>query len=267
MKCEELTAKLERLAPLSCACDWDNVGLLAGRSDKEVKKIFIALDATDEIIEDAVLWGADMLITHHPLIFKPLKQINDKDFIGNRLIKLIQHDIAYYAMHTNFDAAPGCMADTAAMRLELSDMEILEPEGLMDDGETPYGIGKTGYLKEEMTVREIAGFVKERFKLPFLTLYGEEAIGGSLRFIGISPGSGGSMIKSALNARVKILVTGDIGHHNGIDAAANGMAVIDAGHYGLEYLFLDFVEEYLKKEVGEAFEIRKAEVVFPETLI
>lgn len=267
MKCEELTVKLERLAPLSCACDWDNVGLLAGRSDKEVKKVFIALDATDEVIEEAVLWGADMLVTHHPLIFKPLKQINDKDFIGRRLIKLIRHDIAYYAMHTNFDAAPGCMADAAAIRLGLTDMRILEQEGLMAGGETPYGIGKTGYLKEEMTVREVAGLVKERFKLPFLTLYGEEAIDGPLRFIGISPGSGGSMIKSALKAGVKVLVTGDIGHHNGIDAAANGMAVIDAGHYGLEYLFLDFVEDYLRKEAGEAFEIRKAEVVFPETLI
>lgn len=273
MRCEELIGLLEQLAPPGCACEWDNVGLLAGRYDKEIKKVFIALDATDEVVEEAADWGADMLLTHHPLIFKPLKKINDKDFIARRIMKLIRNDISYYAMHTNFDASPGCMADTAAQKLELTDLGILEKEGVMNreaEGKTEeisYGIGKTGYLKEEMTVREAAMLVKERFGLPFLTLYGEEAPGKKVRFIGISPGSGGSMIKPALKAGVDVLVTGDIGHHNGIDAAANHMAVIDAGHYGLEYLFLDFMEGFLMKEVGESLDVRKAEVEFPESLI
>jgi dinuclear metal center YbgI/SA1388 family protein len=273
MRCDELIKKLEQLAPPVCACDWDNVGLLAGRSNKEVKKVFIALDATDEVVENAVLWGADLLITHHPLIFKPLYKINDKDFISRRIIKLICNDISYYAMHTNFDAAPGCMADVAAEKLGLTDLKVLEKEGVMlkesDEGpkETVYGIGKSGYLKKEMTVREIAALVKERFQLPFVTVYGEDAPGERVRFVGISPGSGGSVIKPALEAGVKVFITGDIGHHNGIDAAANHMAVIDAGHYGLEYLFLDFMEEYLKKEAGENLEICKAKVEFPETFI
>jgi len=178
MRCDELIKKLEQLAPPVCACDWDNVGLLAGRSNKEVKKVFIALDATDEVVENAVLWGADLLITHHPLIFKPLYKINDKDFISRRIIKLICNDISYYAMHTNFDAAPGCMADVAAEKLGLTDLKVLEKEGVMlkesDEGpkETVYGIGKSGYLKKEMTVREIAALVKERFQLPFVTVYG-----------------------------------------------------------------------------------------------
>lgn len=272
MRCDELTEMLERLAPPGCACDWDNVGLLAGRSDKEVKKVFIALDATDEVVEEAVAWEADLLLTHHPLIFKPLKKINDRDFISRRIMKLIRHDISYYAMHTNFDAAPGCMADAAAKKLGLTELAVLSEEGIMDwdTGEgpekTPYGIGKTGYLKEEMTVREVAHLVKERFNLPFLRLYGEEAAGKKVRFIGISPGAGGSMIKPALNAGVQVLITGDMGHHNGIDAVANQMAVIDAGHYGLEYLFLDFMEEYLRKE-ADGINVRKAQVVFPETLI
>ena len=75
------------------------------------------------------------------------------------------------------------------------------------------------------------------------------------------------MIKSALNAGVQVLITGDIGHHSGIDAAANHLAVIDAGHYGLEYLFLDFMEDYLKQEAGGMLTIKKAEVVFPQTLV
>ena len=265
MRCNELIQILERLAPVSCACDWDNVGLLAGRSDKEIKKVFLALDATDEVVEEAIRWEADMLITHHPLIFKPLKKINDTDFIGRRILKLLSNDISYYAMHTNFDAAPGCMADTAADKLDLTQVKVLQPEGEIEG--IPYGIGKTGYLKEKMTIRELAELVKERFDLPFLTIYGEDAPGTSVQFIGISPGSGESLIKYALDSGVDVLITGDIGHHSGIDAAANHLAVIDAGHYGLEYLFLDFMENYLKQEVEEMLSVRKADVVFPQTLV
>ena len=265
MRCDELIQILERLAPVSCACDWDNVGLLAGRSDKEIKKVYLALDATDEVVEEAIKWRADMLITHHPLIFRPLKKINDTDFIGRRILKLLSNDISYYAMHTNFDAASGCMADTAADKLDLTQVKVLQPEGEIEG--IPYGIGKTGYLKEKMTIRELAELVKERFDLPFLTIYGEDAPGATVQFIGISPGSGESLIKYALDSRVDVLITGDIGHHSGIDAAANHLAVIDAGHYGLEYLFLDFMENYLKQEVEEMLSIRKADVVFPQTLV
>ena len=121
MKCSEIIKVLNELAPESCACEWDNPGLIAGRRDKEVKKILVTLDATDEAVETAIREGADMLLSHHPLIFKPVKKINDEDFITKRILKLIQHDISYYAMHTNFDSAPGCMADLAADRLGLED--------------------------------------------------------------------------------------------------------------------------------------------------
>ena len=126
MKCSELIEVLKGLAPEDCACEWDNPGLLAGRSDKEVKKVYIALDATDQVVEAAIEAGAHMLLTHHPLIFKAIKQVNDQNFITRRLVKLIQSDISYYAMHTNFDAAPGCMADLAARRLGLEECVPLE---------------------------------------------------------------------------------------------------------------------------------------------
>ena len=126
MKCSEIIAGLERLSPISYACSWDNPGLLAGRTEKEVSKILIGLDATDEVVELAVKEKCDFLLTHHPLIFQPIKKINDQDFIGRRLVKLIQADISYYAMHTNFDCAPGCMADLAAEVLELEDTKPLE---------------------------------------------------------------------------------------------------------------------------------------------
>ena len=129
MKCSEIIKILETLSPRSMACDWDNPGLLAGRSGKEVKTIFLAVDATDSVIEQAEQAGADMILTHHPLIFKGIKQVSDQNFIGRRVLRMIQDDISYYAMHTNFDAAPGCMADLAAKKLGLTDCEVLEKMG------------------------------------------------------------------------------------------------------------------------------------------
>ena len=117
MKCSEIIEALRELAPEEWACEWDNPGLIAGRTEKEIKRIFVALDATDHIVEEAVRVEADLLLTHHPLIFKAVKQVNNQNFITRRLLRLIQADISYYAMHTNFDAAPGCMADLAAGRL------------------------------------------------------------------------------------------------------------------------------------------------------
>ena len=129
MKVNEWRSKLERLAPLSYSCQWDNPGLLAGRGEKEVSKILIALDATDEVVDLAETKKADLLLTHHPLIFKPVKTVNDQDFIGRRLIKMIQADISCYAMHTNFDIAPGGMGDLAAEKLGLLDSIPLEVTG------------------------------------------------------------------------------------------------------------------------------------------
>lgn len=239
--------------------DWDNPGLLVGRQDKEVRRIYLALDATDPIVEDAIRQEADLLLTHHPLIFKPLKRINDRDFIGRRLLSLMEHGIACYAMHTNFDSAPGCMADLAANRLRLDHQAVLEVTGERDG--IPYGIGKMGELPEEISLRELAVQVKQAFGLPFVTVYGD--LEGKVRRCAISPGSGGSMIAPAVRQGMDVLVTGDIGHHEGIDSVASQMAVIDGGHYGLEHIYMDFMEGYLTKTLGSEVSIIQAPPAFP----
>ena len=112
MKCSEICCAIEREYSPEYACEWDNVGLLAGRRDKEVKRILLALDATDETVQTAVEQEADMLITHHPMLFSAIKRVTDEDMNGRRLLALIRHDISYYAMHTNYDTRG--MADLAA---------------------------------------------------------------------------------------------------------------------------------------------------------
>lgn len=241
MNLKDVIAILEEQSPKSLACDWDNVGLLAGRTDKEIQKIYIALDASDEAVEAAAEAGADLLLTHHPLIFKGMKRIVSEDFIGRRLIKLIQNDIAYYAMHTNFDVKG--MADLSAAMLGLEKTEVLDVTAVLEGKEE--GIGRVGWFMEPMTAEECAGFVKAVFSLKEIKVFGDP--NRVLSRAAISPGSGKSEIDRAIAQKADVLITGDIDHHDGIDGAARGLCIMDAGHYGLEHIFIRYMKEYLEK--------------------
>lgn len=248
MKCTEVRERLEILSPPRFAESWDNVGLLCGRAGKEIKKVYIAVDATDEVIENAIDAEADLLLTHHPLIFSPLKKVNDENFISRRIVKLLQADMCYYAMHTNFDVMG--MADAAADELKLQNREVLDIT--FEDDIAKEGFGRLGDLPYPMTVDECAAYVKERFHLQAVKVFGQG--GQQLVRAAISPGSGKSMIAPAIGKGADVLITGDIDHHEGIDAVEQGMAVIDAGHYGLEKIFVPYLQEYLKRET-EGIEI------------
>ena len=260
MECKKVIEILEKQSPKSYACDWDNVGLLVGREDKEIQKIYIALDATDEAIEEAIANGADMLLTHHPMIFKGMKRVTQEDFIGRRIIRLIQNDISYYAMHTNFDVMG--MADLAADYLGISDTRVLEITSVSETGEE--GIGRYGSLKKEMTVRECCEEVKQAFSLENVKVFGN--LERKVKTAAISPGTGRSVISNALQAGVDVLITGDIDHHEGIDAVAQKLTVIDAGHYGVEHIFIPYMEQYLKREAKE-LEIAVQPLTFPFQII
>ena len=237
MKCSEICTLLEREYSPEYACDWDNVGLLAGRRDKEVRTILLALDATDETVRMAVEQKADMLITHHQMIFSAMKRVTDEDMNGRRLLALIQNDISYYAMHTNYDARG--MADLAARLINLQECTVLEE---VKDGE---GIGRVGVLPERMTLAECARLVKKAYDIPNVKIFGApETVVYSAA---ICPGAGKSTMKEALKFGCDVYITGDIDHHTGIDAVDQGLCIIDAGHYGIEHIFMDDVKDYLEK--------------------
>ena len=245
MKCHEVIAKLEELSPPSYAAEWDNVGLLVGRKEKEVRKIYIALDATDEVIQNAIDLQADMLLTHHPLIFTPLKRVNSEHFIGRRILRLAKHDIAYYAMHTNFDVMG--MADAAADEIGLKKRTVLDIT--FEDEIAKEGFGRVGKLPHIMTLKECADYVKQCFHMEHVTVYGDMEM--MMETAAICPGSGKSMIHAAVSQGADVLITGDIDHHDGIDANAQGLQIIDAGHFGIEKIFVPYMKEYLKREFVE----------------
>lgn len=245
MKVRELVEILKKQAPEETACSWDNVGLQLGDFQKEVNKVYIALDAEDHVITHTLESGADFLLTHHPLIFKGIKSINSDHFIGRRILKMAENGVAYYAMHTNFDIHG--MAELSAQKLGLTDCEVLETEYVHDGIEE--GIGRVGYFEKPVTLSECIERVKKAYDIEMVKVFGNPD--SKVHKIALSPGSGKSVILSAQKKGADVLITGDIDHHEGIDAVASKMAVIDAGHYGIEHIFVDYMKEYLQKNCPE----------------
>ena len=243
MLCKEIVQVIEAAYPREAALDFDNVGLLAGRTEKEVERVYIALDATDAVIDRAIEAGADMLITHHPLIFSPLKKVTDEDFVSRRVVKLIQNDISYYAMHTNYDVLG--MAELSEKILGIRNTEVLDIT--MEKDGKPEGIGRIGELEKPMTLEECCVYVKHKLNLGSLKVFGD--MQAEVSRLAISPGSGKTAIAAAIAKGADVLVTGDIGHHDGLDAVEQGLAVIDAGHYGTEYIFIDDMRRFLEDKL------------------
>lgn len=245
MICRDLLARIEASFPKEAAMGFDNVGLLSGRYEKEVNKVFISLDVSIGAIDEAIKWGADLLITHHPIIMgNSIDSVTNDNYIGKRLIKLIQNDISYYAMHTNHDALS--LSDLMSDLMGLVDCEILCPnestDCLLTLGES-IGIGRIGRLTSNVSLRECCEVVKDKFNLKEVRVFGD--LEKEVYKIAVSPGSGRSAVGPAIRAGADVLIAGDILHHDGLEAKDSGLAIIDAGHYGTEHIFIADMESFL----------------------
>ena len=241
----DIIKKLETAAPEDFAQDWDNVGLLVGDRAQDITKVYIALDADEAAIAQAQACGAQLLLTHHPLIFSPLKKINTDQFISARVVELLRTGMSCYAMHTNYDAAR--MGVLAAQRLgipaEAPLGDLFERRGCQ------YGIGSVGDTDNPLTLADLGAQVKDRFGLQTVKIFGD--LSGQVQRVAMCPGAGKSMIPDALAQGAQVLITGDIDHHSGIDAVAQGLSIIDAGHYGIEHIFISDMQQYLNRELPQ----------------
>jgi len=231
MKAYEIIRAIDDIVPRDKAEAWDNPGHLAGDKNWRCEHVLVALDLTDDVVDHAVQIGADFILTHHPLIFSPVKSITADDFITRRIVVLLSHKINYMAAHTNHDVVR--MGNLAGEMMGLKGMEPLDVITEID-GE-PAGIGVVGNI-DSMTVAEFAEDVKATFDLENVRVYGEKNM--RISRVAICPGSGKSAIDCAVEKDADILLTGDIGHHDGIDAVAKGLIIMDAGHAGLEHIFV-----------------------------
>lgn len=261
MKLKNLIFQLQKLAPTKFAADWDNPGLQLGARNKEVKKIMIVVDVTDDIVEKAIKNKVDLIISHHPLIFSAIKQITMDNFIQRRVLKLLQNDICLYVMHTNFDVTHMARIAGGKDYLNLDNMETLSTIGQVFSStygkykDLAIGYGVVGYTKyDNETLIGLANDVKRKFNIPSVRVFGE--MQDYVHKIAICPGAGTGHIKDCLDYECDVLITGDVSHHVGIDAVAQGLTIIDAGHYGIEKIFIPFVAKYLRTiSEDEEFEI------------
>ena len=238
MKAKDIIKVIEDFAPLSIQESWDNSGLCIGSPEDEVSSILIGLDCTEALVDEAVSCGADMIITHHPLIFSGLKKISPDDQTGAAVIKAVRAGICIYAAHTSADKVIAGVSGVMAAKLGLTNVEILE-----EDGEGT-GLGVVGNLPAPISAEEAIRLVKDRFSLNMMRSSAPVSI--PVARIAMCGGSGGSLIKAARKSGAQLYISGDISYHNFF--TPEGFMIMDIGHYESEIEIVDILFSLIKKK-------------------
>ncbi len=233
MTARELIAPIEAFAPLALQENWDNCGFSVGDRNMEVHKALVALDCTEEVIDEAVELGCDIIITHHPLIFKGVKSVTPDNFTGRIITKAIKHNVAVYAAHTNMDKAANGVSGLMAERLGLVDVEPLTEECL----------GLIGKLEPALSGKELVEKVKKVYGLEHIRC--SRPLEEKISRVAVCGGSGSSFIGNALAKGAQAYITGDISYHQFY--CENGFMIVDMGHYNSEYDIVGFFANILCK--------------------
>ena len=228
---KQLYDLLDRKAPFRTQMDFDNAGFLVGRGDRTVTRVLVALDITPEVIAEAAEKGCQLILAHHPVIWGKLGQVTDESATGRKVLALIEKGIAAICAHTNLDAAEGGVNTALAQRLGLENPVPLETDGV-DEAGRPYGIGRVGLAHcPGLTAGEYAAFVKEKLGAASVRF----ADGGRpVHRVAVGGGSCGSMVADALAAGCDTFVTADVKYDQYLQAKAQGLTLMDAGHFATE---------------------------------
>ena len=219
---------IESIAPVSMKESWDNVGLNCGHSDREVKKILVALDPFTHVCLEAKAYGADLLVTHHALIWKP-GFITDGNTQGRNTLYLIENGIAHINAHTNLDQAPGGVNDVLAKTLGLENVDVIRPQGVDEQG-NPWGLLRCGTVQEQ-SVEAFLAHVNQALGCDGLR-YTDG--GKPVRKVAVGGGSCSGAMMDAVRAGCDTFVTADVRYNNFWDAKDLGLTLIDAGHFHTE---------------------------------
>ena len=237
---------VERLAPAFMKEDWDNVGLLCGCASAPVHKILVALDPFLNVCREAAEVGADLIVTHHPLIFQPVSSVTDDNTVGQSILFLAQHGIAAINAHTNLDKAPGGVNDRLAEVLGLRNAAVLNPEGTDERGR-PWGLLRIGE-KDETTASVFAAFVKETLGCPGLRYVDG---GRPITRVAVGGGACAGAIRDVADAGCDAFVTADVKYNQFWDALELGLTLIDAGHFETENPVCAVLAAHLRAEFAD----------------
>lgn len=242
----DILAFLDGKAPMAGKMDFDNVGMLVGRGEKPVRRVLVSLDITGPVIREAAAWGAELIVSHHPLFFE-LKAVSDGSMEGELVLSLAESGIAAICMHTNLDAAQGGVNDALMAALGGTVTGLLEPDTR---------IGRVGQLPEEVPFAAFLEKVKASLNGNGLRYHDA---GRPVRHLAVCGGSGGGDIGLAAAAGCDTYVTADIKYHQFLEAVHKGINLIDADHFCTENVVVPVVCGWLRKAFPET-EVRVSQV-------
>ena len=230
MTARDVAAIVEAWAPLSIQETWDNSGFCVGSPQTDVTGVMLALDVTLAVVEEALAVGANMIVSHHPLIFHGLKQICGEDTVSRVVTEAIKNDIVIYSVHTNADKVATGVSGIMAEMLHLQQIQIIHPDP-QPASETLVGLGLVGNLPEPQEVHSFLRRVKEVFDLSCLRT-GPVSV-PVIRRVAVCGGSGASIIPQALKSEADIFLCGELGYHHFFSMDGT-MMMADMGHYESE---------------------------------
>jgi len=256
----EIIEIMNQLAPPLLAEEWDNVGLQIGDSRQSVRRIWVALDPSPEVVKAACQKNVDLLITHHPLIFRPLKSI-DFDTPGGSIIQMAaHHQMAIFSAHTNLDIVRNGVNDVLAQQLGLRNLSVLHPVQVgertkeevapLTDSEAEYGIGRIGSLAKAGSLKSLVSTVKKKLELDFIKVAGNLEM--KVKRVAVCSGSGSSLMQAFLASKAQAYISGDIHYHDAREAEIANRGIIDIGHFPSEHLMIDALAQQLKSIISRA---------------
>lgn len=242
---KEVYQALDRFAPFGTQMGFDNAGFLVGRGETTVRRALVSLDITLPVIREAKALDAQLVVSHHPVIFDPVKAIVDGDPVGDKLLELIENGISAICAHTNLDLAVGGVNDALAEALGLNEVQVFLPEGTDDQGR-PFGLGRIGFTDRAYTPEEYGERVKTA-----LGSGGVRLVEGKrpVHRVAVGGGACGGNMRDAWEKGCDAFVTSDVKYDVFLDAKALGITLIDAGHFPTENVVLPV----LRKVLTDAF--------------
>lgn len=251
MLIREITDVIEHFAPLGWQASYDNAGLIVGRADDEVHRALLAVDVTEEVLDEAEAEGCDIVITHHPIVFHALKRFNSADAVQRCVERAIRRGIALYACHTNLDSAPEGMSWHLARMLGVGQLEVLQPAEAGSD----VGFGVVGALPQEMPTRAFMERIRERLGVRVIRY--SDIASETVRRVAVCTGAGASMIGDARRAGADFYLTADL-KYNDFMTPDKALTVADIGHFESEYCAIQILFDILSKNL-RTFAVRRSE--------
>ena len=242
MQIKQIAAALENFAPLPLQEGYDNAGLQCGLTASECSGALLCLDVTEAVVQEAVDRGYNLIVAHHPLLFRGLKRVSDSTYVERTLRKAIQNDVAIYAAHTNLDNAKGGVNYEIAQHLGLQDVEFLEP---IARGEQPAGSGLVGNLPQPMEAMDFLRWLKQEFKVE--NVHFSRGPQTQVQRIAFCGGAGDFLIDRAKSVGADIFFTGEIGYHYYF-GHENEIWLAALGHYQSERYTIDLLQRILKEQ-------------------